>query len=183
MKTNNSIVAAVAVFACIVTWAVAQAAKPDSTPKTAALSLSTEDDQAIRKVIAGTATALNAHDMKAFISLFREDAEWINIVGMHWHGRDAVLAAHTAFLDTVFKGNRMKIDVIETRSLGNGCATAVATITHGAFTAPSGQVVPEAKNRCTHVLMKGSDGWKIVHGHNVQVDAEAAKHDPVNKPK
>jgi hypothetical protein len=33
------------------------------------------------------------------------------------------------------------------------------------------------------VLAKGLDGWKIVHGHNVQVDAEAAKHDPVNKPK
>jgi uncharacterized protein (TIGR02246 family) len=183
MKTNISIIAALAAFVLIVTFAVAQTAKPNASPTPAALSLSTEDDQAIRKVIAGTAEALNAHDMKAFIKLFREDAEWINIVGMHWRGRDAILAAHTAFLDTVFKDNRMKIDSIETRSLGSGCATAVATITHGAFTAPSGKIFPESQNRTTHVLMKSNDGWKIVHGHNVQVDAEAAKHDPVNRPK
>jgi uncharacterized protein (TIGR02246 family) len=183
MKMNISIVAALVVFVVIVTFAVAQTANSDATPKPSSLSLSTEDDQAIRKVIAGTVEALNAHEMKAFVKLFREDAEWINIVGMHWHGRDAVLAAHTAFLDTVFKDNRIKIDAIETRSLGNGCATAVATMTHGAFTAPSGKLFPESQNRVTHVLMKGSDGWKIVHGHNVQVDAEAAKHDPVNRPK
>jgi uncharacterized protein (TIGR02246 family) len=181
MKPNLRIVAVLAVCAFTSTAVVAQTAKPQVTPKAAAPSLSTEDEQAIRKVIAGTAVALNAHDMKAFAILFREDAEWINIVGMHWHGRDAVLAAHTAFLDTVFKDNRMKVNAIETRSLGNGYATAVATVTHGTFTTPDGRIVPEAQNRVTHVLVKGSDGWKIVHGHNVQVDVEAARHDPVNR--
>ena len=67
--------------------------------------------------------------------------------------------------------------------LGSDFAIAVATMTHDAFVAPSGQTFPKAQNRCTHVLASGADGWKIVHGHNVQVDAEAAKHDPVNKPK
>ncbi len=160
----------------------AQPPKADPPP-IKANALSKEDDAAVREVIGGTVKALNAHDMKAFAKLFCEDAEWINIVGMHWRGREAILKAHSAFLDTVFKDNRMKLDAIETRSLGNGYATAVATITHGEFTAPSGKVVPTAQNRVTHVLVKGTDGWKIVHGHNVQVDAQAAKHDPVNQPK
>lgn len=161
--------------------ALAQAPKSD-TPRIATHSLSKEDDAAIRKVITGIEEAWNAHDMKAYGKLFREDTDWINIVGMHWRGRDAVMAAHTAFHETTFKDNRMKIDEIEIRSLGNDFAIAVATMTHDAFRAPDGRTFPKSQNRCTHVLAKGPEGWKIVHGHNVQVDAEAAKHDPVNKP-
>ncbi|MGD9722654.1 MAG: hypothetical protein AB7O59_15080 [Pirellulales bacterium] len=73
--------------------------------------------------------------------------------------------------------------VVPRRGFPTVHASAVATITHGAFTAPSGKIFPEAQNRVTPVLMKGSDGWKIVHCHSVQVDAEAGKQDPVNKPK
>lgn len=161
---------------------LAQTPKPD-LPMAATNAISKENDEAIRRVIAGTVDSLNAHDMKTFVKHFRDDAEWINMVGMHWRGRDAILTAHLSFLETVFKNNRMKIDAIETRSVGSGYALAVATITHGEFTAPSGKLFPAAQNRATHFLAKGADGWKIVHSHNVQVDAEAAKHDPVNSPK
>ncbi len=160
--------------------ALGQTPRSDS-PQAGVHSLSDEDDAAIRKIITGIEDAWNAHDMSACGKFFREDADWINIVGMHWRGRDAVMAAHIAFHETLFKDNRMKIDEIETRSLGNDFAIAVATMTHDAFLAPDGRTFPKAQNRCTHVLAKGPDGWKIVHGHNVQVDAEAANHDPVNK--
>jgi uncharacterized protein (TIGR02246 family) len=161
----------------------ASAQTPNSAaPRTVTKVLSKEDDAAIRKVIIGIEEAWNAHDMKAYGRHFREDADWINIVGMHWRGRDAVMAAHTSFHETIFKDNRMKIDAIETRSLGNDFAIAVATMTHDAFLSPDGRTFPKAQNRCTHVLSKGLDGWKIVHGHNVQVDAEAAQRDPINQP-
>jgi uncharacterized protein (TIGR02246 family) len=165
----------------LVPGASAQTPKSDA-PRTVTNDLSKEDDAAIRKVIAGIEEAWNAHDMNAYGKLFREDADWINIVGMHWRGRDAVMAAHIAFHEGNFKDNRMKLDAVETRSLGNEFAIAVATMTHDAFVAPDGRTFPKAQNRCTHVLAKGPGGWKIVHGHNVQVDAEAAKHDPVDKP-
>jgi uncharacterized protein (TIGR02246 family) len=163
------------------TGAPAQSPKLDA-PRIATHAVSKEDDAAIRRVITGIEEAWNAHDMKAYGNFFREDADWINIVGMHWRGRDAVMAAHAAFHATTFKDNRMKIDAIEIRSLGNDFAIAVATMTHDAFRAPDGRNFPKSQNRCTHVLAKGPEGWKIVHGHNVQVDAEAAKHDPINKP-
>jgi uncharacterized protein (TIGR02246 family) len=118
--------------------------------------------------------------MKAFSQLLREDAEWVNVVGMHWRGRDAVVAATAAFHQTMFKNHRMKTDSVETRSLGAGCAIAVATITVDGFTTPDGHVMPKAQNRETFVLVKGPDGWKIAHGHNTVVDANAAQHDPVN---
>ena len=60
-------------------------------------------------------------------------------------------------------------------------AVAVATETVDGFTAPDGRDWPKARNRLSYVLVKGSDGWKIAHGQNAEVDEVAAKHDPVKK--
>jgi hypothetical protein len=74
-------------------------------------------------------------------------------------------------------------DAIETRALGTGYAIAVATITVDSFTTPDGHVMPKAQNRETFVLVMGPEGWKITHGHNTIVDANAAKNDPVKAPR
>lgn len=164
------------------TGALAQPPKVDP-PRSTTAALSEEDDKAIRKVVAGFEETWNAHDMKAMGKLFREGAEFINIVGMHWHGRDEIMAAHTAFHETIFKTRQMKTDSVETRPLGTGCALAVAAITMDGFTTPSGQVMPKGQCRETFVLVKGADGWKVAHGHNVTIDADAGKHDPAKSPK
>ncbi|GMW03423.1 MAG: hypothetical protein AMXMBFR84_45570 [Candidatus Hydrogenedentota bacterium] len=141
------------------------------------------DEDAVRAVVMWIEQTWNSHDMDAMGKLFRDDAEFINVVGMHWHGRDAVMAAHTAYHKTMFKNHSIKTDSSEIRSISDGCAIAVVTTTNDSFTTPAGNVVPQRQNRQTYVLTKRSDGWKIAHGHNVPVDPEAAQHDPVNAPK
>ena len=186
MKTTSTTAAAffllVAAFLTQRTGVVAQPPKPDAH-QPGAKALTAEDDKAVRKVVAGIEDAWNAHDMKAMGKLFREDAEFINVVGMHWHGRDEIVAAHAAFHETILKTRQMKTDAVETRVLGAGSALAVVTSTVDGFTTPSGQVMPKGQCRETFVLVKGTDGWKVAHGHNVTVDADAAKHDPAKTPK
>ena len=143
-------------------------------------TLAKEDDEAIRQVVANIEKGWNTHDMTFYGAQFREDAEFINVVGMHWRGRDAVMAAHIAYHQTSFKNHNIKTEAVETRSLGNGYGIAVATTTNDSFTTPAGDVVPKMQNRQTYVLAKGADGWKIVHGHNVRIDPTAVKYDPVN---
>jgi uncharacterized protein (TIGR02246 family) len=41
--------------------------------------------------------------MKALAELFVDDAHWINIVGMHWPGKPAVVAGHAAYHRTFFR--------------------------------------------------------------------------------
>ncbi len=162
--------------------AVGWAQPPRQEPvKAATNELPKEDDQAVRKVVAGYEEAWNAHDMKALAKLFREDAQWVNKVGMHWRGRDEIMIAHTAFHETIFKNHSYRTDAVETRSVAPGVAVAVATETFDGFTAPDGRVWPKARNRLSYLLVKGPDGWKIVHGQNAEVDEMAAKHDPVKK--
>ena len=186
MKTTgtiNSVFLPLIVTALTLTSSVAAQPPKGDLPRAGANGLSKEDDQAVRRVITGFEDGWNAHDMKAIGKLLREDVEWVNVVGMHWRGREAVMAATTAFHETMFKNNHVVTDGVETRGLGAGYAIAVATITVDGFTTPDGHVMPKAQNRETFVLAKGPEGWKIAHGHNTIVDANAARNDPVNAPR
>lgn len=160
--------------------AVAQPPKPKAQAQAAVPVLSKEDDEGIRKTVRSNEEAWNTHDMKLLATLFREDAEFINVVGMHWRGRDAIVKAHAIFHEIMFKDCRLKTDSIETRPLGSDHAIAVWTGTQDTFTTPDGHVMPKGQFRLTLIMVKGPDGWKIAHGHNVRIDAEAAKNDPIN---
>jgi uncharacterized protein (TIGR02246 family) len=183
MKTIHSIIAAATVFVALATLADAQSIKPSATNQPATVSLPAEDDRAIRKALAGYEAAWNSHDMKALGELFREDSEFINVVGMHWRGRADIVAAHAAFHETMFKDTRLKTDAIALRPLGTDVAIAVVTYTQDGFTTPSGQVMPKTQTKLSYVFAKTAGEWKIAHGQNVRIDAEAVAHDPVNRPR
>lgn len=183
MKTIHSIIATAAVVVASATLVDAQSTKPGATTQAATVSLSPEDDRAIRKALAGYEAVWNSHDMKALGALFREDAEFINVVGMHWRGRAAIVAAHAAFHETMFRDCRLKTDATAHRPLGANCAIAVVTYTQDGFTTPGGQVMPKTQTKLSYVFARTAGEWKIAHGQNVRIDAEASQHDPVNSPR
>lgn len=183
MKIREIVAALLLVTGSILASGIsAQTPKGDSS-RAGANGLSKEDDRAVREVVAGFEEAWNTHDMEALARLFREDAEWVNVVGMHWHGREEIMVAHTAFHRTTFKNHSYRTDAVEVRPVAPGVAVAVATETFGTFTQPDGKVRPKSRDRLSYVLVKGPEGWKIAHGHNVVIDEDAAKHDPVKPPR
>lgn len=183
MKTLHSFLATTALLVASATAADAQSTKPVATNEAATVSLPAQDDRAIRKVLADYDVAWNTHDMKAMGALFCEDAEFINVVGMHWRGRADIVAAHEAFHKIMFKDVGIKTDGIALRALEADVAIAVVTYTMDASTTPNGQVIPKHQNKLSYVFTKRSGKWKIAHGQNVRIDAEAAQHDPVNSPR
>ena len=183
MKTNSTIIAAAllvtATFLTLAPPGIAQTPKEKEQPK-AAGALTKEDEAGIRKTVMGFEEAWNTHNMKLLATLFREDAEFINVVGMDWRGRDAIVKAHAIFHEIMFKDCRLKTDSIESRPLGRDYAIAVVTTTQDSFTTPDGHVMPKGQTKQTYVLAKGSEGWRFIHGQNVRIDADAVKNDPVN---
>lgn len=167
MKITNNIAAAI--------MAVAMTSGP-----VMAATLSKADDVAVRKLVTDFETSWNTHDMKLLATLFREDAEFVNVVGMHWRGRDAIVKAHAIFGEIMFKDCRLKTDSIQIRSVGPETAIAVVTTTQDGFTTPDGRVMPKGQTKQTYVVAKNSEGWAFVHCQNVRIDPEAAKNDPVN---
>jgi uncharacterized protein (TIGR02246 family) len=186
MKTKRgacvAIVSPAIAIVGLTAWGWAQPPRQEPV-RTASSALSKDDDQAVRKIVAGYEEAWNAHDMSALARLFRGDAEWVNKVGMHWRGRDEIMLAHTALHQTIFKNHKYRTEAVETRAIAPGVAVAVATETFDGFTAPDGRVWPKARNRLTYVLVKEPGGWKIAHGQNAEVDEVAAKFDPAKAPR
>ena len=143
-----------------------------------AVSAISADEDAIRAVANGYCGAWNRHDMEALSELFSEDAQWINIVGMHWPGRTAVVAGHDAYHRTFFRATGIEIADAQVAEIAPGAATAVILLTVGPFTPPDGVPRPGSDNRLSLVLTKRSGRWRITHGHNTVVDKGAQCFDP-----
>ena len=137
------------------------------------------EESAIRETVHSLEETWNRHDMKAYSALLTQDADWINIVGMWWQGKDDVYKAHEAFHKTIFRNHSLHIDQVSVRKITTDVAVAICTMSVDAFTTPSGQVRPKSQDRLSVVLRKAGKRWLICHAHNTVLDAEAASHNPI----
>jgi uncharacterized protein (TIGR02246 family) len=143
--------------------------------------VATADAEAIRGVIERQADAWNRHDMDAYLADTTVDVDWVNIVGMHWAGRETVRRAHAALHQGIFAHSRMlKPDKLELRQIAPGVVIAVkVTRIEGVQPRPDGRSYPDAGNVMTFVFLKTDVGWPISHAHNTSIDRDAAARNPV----
>jgi uncharacterized protein (TIGR02246 family) len=141
--------------------------------------MSFADEDAVRDVAQRYCDAWNRHDMKALAQLFDADAQWINIVGMHWPGKAAVVAAHEAYHRTFFRMTEIEMTDARITEIAPGVAAAVVLLKVGPFTPPDGITRPESQDRLSLILAKRSERWLIAHGHNTVIDPGAQRFDPV----
>jgi uncharacterized protein (TIGR02246 family) len=144
------------------------------------LAVDASDETNIRAVATAYADAWNHHDMKTLAELFTDDAEWVNIVGMHWRSKANVIKAHDVFHRTIFQKMEIGVIDLEIRSIAPDVATAVIALRAGAFTTPDGKQQNETLDRLSLILVNRSGAWRIAHGHNTVVDPTAVPFDPVN---
>jgi ketosteroid isomerase-like protein len=52
------------------------------------------DAEDVRNAVAGFATTWNRHDLVAFGELFAPDADFVNVAGLFWTGRQSIQAQH-----------------------------------------------------------------------------------------
>ena len=137
------------------------------------------DDLAIKAVVRGYHECWNRHDMAALSELFEDDAHWVNIVGMYWPGKPAVVGAHEAMHKTFFKTTEQELIDVAARAIAPGVAIAVTHFRMGAFTPPDGVDRPAAGNRLSLTLTERNGRWRIAHGHNTVIEPTAQAFDPM----
>ncbi|WP_421738278.1 SgcJ/EcaC family oxidoreductase [Caulobacter sp.] len=123
--------------------------------------------------------AWNATDAQAYADHFWPDASWVNVVGMHWRGREQVAFAHKTFLATIFKDCKQTLVSIEARAVAPGVALAVVTMIQDAYTTPDGNSMPQAHDRLSLTAVQRDGRWLLIHGHNTIINPHAANNDPV----
>jgi uncharacterized protein (TIGR02246 family) len=141
-------------------------------------SVSAADQQGIQATLDAFGSTLTKMDFDAFSTLFTEDADFVNIVGMHWHGKAQIVKAHRVVFTTRYKGVPQHIAESSYGTLAPGLVLVTSLIKMDDYTAQDGKRMTDNQFRMTWVMEKQGERWLIRSAHNTIIDTVAAPHDP-----
>jgi uncharacterized protein (TIGR02246 family) len=131
---------------------------------------SAEAIESVKAVVSSLAESWNRHDMASFAAAFSENADFVNVIGMHWQGRQEIEAKHAVTHRTIFRNSTLQIVEQSVCLLSPDIALAhVRTQVKGAESFREGNI-PETRSAIlTCVLIRGADRWFIRAAHNTEI--------------
>ncbi len=123
----------------------------------------------IEGIVARLEAAWNAMDGPAFAAPFAGDADFVNIQGDHFRGRDLIAAGHAAIFRTIYAGSTNQYTIEAARLLRPDVALVRV---HAVLDAPQGPLAGRHNARFSLVLTREVGGWEIAAFHNTLQAAE-----------
>jgi uncharacterized protein (TIGR02246 family) len=115
--------------------------------------------------------AWNAHDMKTFASLFTEDAEFVNVYGSWWTGRQRIEAEHASVHETVFRQSHLTAMELRARHLAPESAILHMRWQLTGLRTPTGESIPDRTGVLLFVLVSSPYEWHIAAAQNTDIVA------------
>ncbi len=121
----------------------------------------------VAPIVQALQDAWNAADSAGFAAPFADDADFVNIVGMHVRGRDGIAAGHQHIFRTMYAGSRIEYRLKSARLLRPDVALAhVDAKLH----VPVGPMAGDMAALWSAVLTReGGGAWRIASFHNTLV--------------
>lgn len=177
----NTFARSSAVMALFLTCCVSS---PDPAEKAAAPSQ--DEEASLRKLVAEQTEAWNRHDAAAWSKAFAPDAEFINIVGTVFSGRDEIQKRHAFVFESVFKDSRTEVAVRKVRFVDSNVAVVDTDHVVTGYTGlPPGVQATEQgvlRTRMRYVMKQSGGTWSIVAGQNTDVKPAPAAPQPAPAP-
>ena len=111
----------------------------------------------------------NAHDMKAFAALYTRDAEFVNVYGMWWTGRERIEAEHAATHATVFRQSQLSAADMRAKFLRPDVASLHMRWNLTGLALPNGQKLPDRRGVLVYIVVKDGGEWRIAVGQNTDI--------------
>ena len=122
------------------------------------------------QIPAAFAAAWNARDPDAIAALFDPDAEFVNVVGLWWHDREAIRRAHAYGLTRIFQHSTLRIGTIRVKSLRDDVAVVHARMYLDGQTAIAGTGAPGVRSNILSFVAHSTDeGWRCASAQNTDV--------------
>jgi uncharacterized protein (TIGR02246 family) len=131
--------------------------------------LTPDDRAALDRIVGQLEAAWNAMDGAAFAAPFAGDADFVNIRGEHFRGRQAIAAGHAAIFRTIYAGSSNRYAVEAARLLRPDVALVHV---HAVLNVPQGPLAGRHTARFSLVCTKQNDAWEIAALHNT-LEAQA----------
>lgn len=118
----------------------------------------------------GFAMAWNQHDMEALGRLFYDDADFVNVVGVHMHGREAIEGGHGAAHAGPYRNSTLRVTVDDAREI---VPSAIVAHFHTQLEGDARAPGETRRTLMTVVLEQRAAAWKIVAAHNTGIATPA----------
>jgi uncharacterized protein (TIGR02246 family) len=136
----------------------------------------TESSAALEPMLHHQQTAWNAGDGVTWSAAFTDDADFVNILGDVFHGREAIARQHVFILTGPYKGSRATI-TIRSLTLPAPTIALIETdykVTQFRVLPPGMQATSPGvlKTRMKYVAAKQDDQWRFIAAQNTVVHSE-----------
>lgn len=116
------------------------------------------------------AKAWNRRDPETLASIFDEDADFVNVVGLWWRNRDAIREAHKYGLDVIFGDSALRVGRVEVKFLSNDIAVVHARMSLSGQTPTADTGTTQMRmNIMSFVTHRRAGRWSCASAHNTDV--------------
>jgi uncharacterized protein (TIGR02246 family) len=135
--------------------------------------MTSEDRAAVEGIVAGMESAWNAADGAAYAAHFTDDADFVNIFGLHGKGRQPIADAHHQILTTVYLGSVNHLAITQARLLAPDVALVHMRAT---LEIPAGPMAGRIEAIPSAVFVRDDGQWKIAAFHNTRIQDPPFAH-------
>ena len=133
----------------------------------AAASFNIEAQSEIFLVVKTLTDSWNTHDMSTYAAQFTDDADFINVLGMHSRGRAEIESLHVTIHRTIFRNSTLKTLSCSLRPLAPGIALAHINWEMTGHEIPPGAPFGKVRHGVVTGVFVEQDGkWRIRAFHN-----------------
>jgi uncharacterized protein (TIGR02246 family) len=156
---NSMLAATAALIAMVATTMAAELPSPDRSAEVAG----------VKAVGAALLDAWNRHDMKDFGSLFADDAQFVNVIGLWWHGRAEIQKEHEALHATRMRTSHLVVTESAVHLLGPDAAVLLQRWQLTGDTGIDGVALPMRRGVMTLVIVREGSRWQIASAQNTDI--------------
>lgn len=125
-------------------------------------ALDTTDRNAIHNIVEHVTHAWNAHQGRGFADHYASDADFVNIFGMTFLGRQEIEDRHIEILKTFLKGSIFEVTGLRLREAKSDVVIAQV---HWKVT----NIQKPMEGVFTHTFVKNKDEWEITSSQNTLI--------------
>lgn len=113
----------------------------------------------------------NNRDVDELVSIFDEDAEFVNVLGLWWHNKAEIRKAHDYGLRVIFKDSTLKLQKTSVKQLSETIAVVHAKMRLTNQTGHGDVQEPQMRQNLFSFVVQHFDdrGWLCVSAHNTDI--------------
>ena len=131
--------------------------------------MNTDSSKVMGELFAELEQAWNRADGARYGAVFTDDADFVDIRGVHHSGSRAIAGGHQAIFDSIYKGSTVQYTVRAVAPVADGCLLGLIEAT---LDAPIGPLAGVNRSTASAIAVDDGGTWRMRLFHNTLVQGQ-----------